>query len=71
MKKLQKFVAIDTWNWQRRKLKEQFGQLTLSDVTVTLGNENEMLARISIRLGKTRDEVIRIIRQLELRYATH
>ena len=52
-------------DWQPQILKEQYGQLTLSDVTFELGKENAMLARIGIRLNKTLPEVIRTLKKLK------
>jgi hypothetical protein len=57
--------AIGNWDWQPQKLKEKFGQLTLSDVTFQLGKENDMLTRIGIRLNKTLPEVINILKKLK------
>jgi hypothetical protein len=56
---------IGNWDWQPQKLKEQFGQLTLSDVTIEFGKENDMLTRIGIRLDKSPHQVIRILKQLK------
>lgn len=55
---------LGNWDWQPKKLKERFGQLTLSDVTLTFGEENKMFTRIGIRLGKSHYEVIRILLKL-------
>ena len=57
-------IYIDKWDWQPRRLKEQFGQLTLSDVTLIFGQENDMIDRIAYRLGKTKIEVINILKRL-------
>ena len=57
-------IYIDKWDWQPKKLKEKFGQLTLADVTLKFGQENEMLNRIGIRLSKTQSEVIKILKKL-------
>ena len=57
-------TVIGNWDWQPKKLKERFGQLTLSDVTLKLGKENSMLTNIGNRLGKTHDEVINILKKL-------
>lgn len=52
------------WDWQPKKLKERFGQLTLSDVKLEFGKENEMLIRIGNRLNKSRYQVIDILKNL-------
>ncbi len=57
--------TIGNWDWQPQMFKEQFEQLTLADVTIEFGKENEMLNRIAIRLNKSRFQVIRILKSLE------
>ena len=59
------FILIGNWDWQPKVLKEQFGQLTLSDVTYVFGKENDMLTRIGIRLNKSCFEVINILKKLK------
>lgn len=54
------------WDWQPHILKKHFGQLTLSDVTLQFGKENDMLTRIGIRLKKSRFQVINILKNLRL-----
>ena len=57
--------ALGNWDWQPQKLKEQYGQLTLSDLKFEPGMENDMLTRIGIRLNKTLLEVIIILKSLK------
>ena len=64
MDKLGNKAILGNWDWQPKKLKERFGQLTLSDVTLKFGKENDMLTRIGIRLGKTHYEVVNILKKL-------
>lgn len=64
MDKIGNKAILGNWDWQPKKLKEIFGQLTLSDVTLILGKENNMLARIANRLGKTHYEVVNILKKL-------
>ena len=59
------FMVLGNWDWQPQKLKEQYGQLTLADVTFKLGNENDLLTRIGIRLNKTLPEVMNILKKLK------
>ena len=56
--------TLGNWDWQPQILKEQFGQLTLSDVTFEFGKENDMLIRIGSRINKSRFQVIQILRNL-------
>ncbi len=62
---IQDNTIYGNWDWQPLRLKEQFGQLTLSDVTFKNGRERDMLTRIGVRLNKTLPEVIQIIRKLK------
>ena len=59
-----RFMVLGNWDWQPHKLKEQYGQLTLADVTLKLGRENDLLTRIGNRLGKTLPEVLDILKKL-------
>ena len=58
------YVVIGNWDWQPKKLKEQFGQLTFKDIRFEEGKEDELVKRIGIRLNKTRQEVINILKKL-------
>ena len=61
------FKITKDWDWQSKLLlKENFGQLTLADLKFERGKENELLDRIGIRLSKTRQEIINILRKLKL-----
>ena len=59
------FMVLGNWDWQPPKLKEQYGQLTLSGVTFVFGKENDLLTRIGIRLGKTLSEVLNTLKKLK------
>jgi hypothetical protein len=56
---------IGNWDWQPQKLKQQFGQLTISDLRFEIGKENDLLTRIGIRLNKKLPEVINILKKLK------
>ena len=58
------FNNIGNWDWQPKKLKEQFGQLRLSDVALEVGKEIDLLTRIGNRINKTIPEVINILKKL-------
>ncbi len=53
-----------TWNEQKGKLKQQFATLTDNDLLFTDGKKDEMLGRIQIKLGKTKEEWHKIISAL-------
>ena len=46
------------------KLKQKFGQLTDDDVMYEKGKEDELYGRLQQRLGKSREEVERILNDL-------
>jgi uncharacterized protein YjbJ (UPF0337 family) len=49
------------WNYQKGKLKEKFAILTDNDLLFEQGKKDEMLAKIQIKLGKTKEELNQII----------
>jgi len=51
----------DNWNFQKGKLKEKFAILTGNDLLFEQGKKDEMLGRIRAKLGKTREELDKII----------
>jgi uncharacterized protein YjbJ (UPF0337 family) len=51
------------WNIVKGKLKQQYGKLTDNDLHYTEGQEDELVGRIQKRLGQTKDEVERILRE--------
>jgi hypothetical protein len=53
-----------TWNEQKGKLKQKFAQLTDNDLMFEEGQKEEMLGRIQIKLGKTKEELHNIISAL-------
>lgn len=52
------------WDWQPKILKQQFGQLTLSDVSFRPDLDGDIITRIGRRLHKSRNQVISILRKL-------
>jgi len=53
-----------SWNEQKGQLKKKFGYLTDNDLLYEEGKKEEMLGRLQIKLGKTKDELIKIIAAL-------
>jgi len=49
------------WNEQKGKLKQQFANLTDDDLMFAEGKKDEMLGRLQIKLGKTKDELHKIM----------
>lgn len=52
------------WNEMKGKLKQKYGQLTDDDVTYEKGKEDELYGRLQKKLGKSREEVNRILDDL-------
>lgn len=53
-----------SWNETKGKLKQKFALLTDSDVLLVEGKQDEMLGRLQSKLGKTKEEIQRIISEL-------
>ena len=52
------------WNEAKGKLKQQFAILTDSDVLLVEGKHDEMLGRLQVKLGKTKEEIQKLISDL-------
>jgi uncharacterized protein YjbJ (UPF0337 family) len=50
-----------TWNEQKGKLKQKFAALTDNDLLFEEGKRDEMLGNLQLKLGKTKEELRRII----------
>jgi uncharacterized protein YjbJ (UPF0337 family) len=49
------------WNEQKGKLKQKFANLTDNDLLFDEGKKDEMLGKLQIKLGKTKEELHRIM----------
>jgi uncharacterized protein YjbJ (UPF0337 family) len=49
------------WNEQKGKLKQKFAILTDDDLMLVSGKKEEMLGRLQAKLGKTKEELHKII----------
>ncbi len=52
------------WNEAAGKLKQQFANLTDDDLLFKKGKEEELLGRLQNKLGKTKEELRKIISKL-------
>ncbi|MDR9419830.1 CsbD family protein [Gracilimonas sp.] len=52
------------WNEIKGKLKQKYSDLTDDDLAFTEGKEDELLGRLQKKLGKTKDEVKKIIAEI-------
>ncbi len=53
-----------SWMIQKEKLKQKFEALTDIDLLFETGKKEEMLGRLQLKLGKTREELHKIIEGL-------
>ncbi len=61
---LNKIEITGNWNDQKGKLKQKFAVLLDNDLMFTEGKKDEMLGRVQLILGKTKEELRRIISEL-------
>lgn len=54
----------DRWTEIKTKLKQMFDDLTDKDLNYEQGKDDRLIGQIQIKLGKSRDEVISLIRSL-------
>jgi uncharacterized protein YjbJ (UPF0337 family) len=53
-----------SWNETKGKLKQKFALLTDNDLLLVDGKQDEMLGRLQTKLGKTKEEVQKVISNL-------
>jgi uncharacterized protein YjbJ (UPF0337 family) len=49
------------WNETKGKLKQKFAMLTDNDLLLVEGKQDELLGRLQLRLGKTKEDINEII----------
>jgi len=52
------------WNELKGKLKQQYADLTDDDLLYEDGKDDELIGKLQVRLGKTKDEVTKILAEL-------
>lgn len=52
------------WDEQKGKLKQKFAWLTDNDLLFAVGKKEEMLGRLQIKLGRTKEDLHKIIAAL-------
>jgi len=52
------------WDEQKGKLKQKFAALTDDDLLFAEGKKDEMFGRLQIKLGKSKDELHKLISEL-------
>ena len=61
---MDKLEVKGAWNELKGKLKKKYGQLTDDDLAYEEGQEDQMYGRLQQKLGKTKDEIRKELRQL-------
>ena len=61
---MNKLGVKGNWNELKGKLKQKFAILTDDDLMLAEGKEDEMLGRIQTKLGRTKEEITKIISDL-------
>jgi uncharacterized protein YjbJ (UPF0337 family) len=52
------------WNETKGKLKQKFAMLTDNDLLLVEGKQEEMLGRLQKKMGKTKEELQKILSEL-------
>ena len=53
-----------TWKETKGKLKQKFAMLTEDDLLLVDGKQDELVGRLQVKLGKTKEEVRKLISEL-------
>ncbi|MBK8848782.1 MAG: CsbD family protein [Saprospiraceae bacterium] len=61
---MNKKVVKGNWDEQKGKLKQQFASLTDDDLLFAEGKKDEMMGRLEIKLGKSKEELYKLISSL-------
>jgi uncharacterized protein YjbJ (UPF0337 family) len=61
---MNKIEVKGNWNEQKGKLKQKFAVLTDNDLMFAEGKKEEMFGKLLIKLGKTKEELQKIIDEL-------
>jgi len=61
---MNKLTFKGDWNVVKGKLKQKFGHLTDDDLTYSEGKDVELLGRLQKKLGKTQEEIRKLIADL-------
>jgi uncharacterized protein YjbJ (UPF0337 family) len=61
---MEKLLIKGDWNILKGKLKQLFGNLTDDDLLYIKGKEEELVGRIQRRIGKTKQQLIKLLSKL-------
>lgn len=62
---MEKMEVKGAWNELKGKIKQKYGQLTDDDLAYDEGKADEMYGRLQQKLGKTKDEIKKEVRDLK------
>jgi uncharacterized protein YjbJ (UPF0337 family) len=57
-------TLLADWEVQKAKLKQKFAKLTDNDLLFIDGKKDEMMGKIQKKLGKTKEELLKIFEEL-------
>ena len=52
------------WAEQKGKLKQKFAELTDDDLMFAEGKKDEMMGKLQVKLGKTKEEMHKVLEEL-------
>ena len=61
---MNKLQLKGTWNEVKGNLKQKYGMLTDDDLIFTAGKEDELYGRLQSKLGKTKEEIRKVIESI-------
>ncbi len=61
---MNKLELEGNWEEQKGKLKQKFAELTDNDLLFAQGKKDEMLGKLQIKLGKTKEELLKILAEI-------
>lgn len=61
---MNKTEAKGNWNIQKAKLKQKYADLTDDDLMFEEGQRDEMLGKLQVKLGKTKEELVKFIESI-------
>lgn len=56
------------WSVLKKLLKQRFSELSDEDLVLENGNERELFVRLSRKIGKSQDDLARIIKAMQQAY---
>jgi hypothetical protein len=64
-------IQLRDWWVLKKILKQRYPQLSEDDLYFTFGREPELILRLQQKTGKSQEEVIRIIKSIQVAYLQH